>query len=265
MGATVGATLVNGGHPVRWLEQGRSPATRARAGQAGLEPRPALDALLEDARAVVSVCPPSAALEVAQRVADAGFTGLYVDANAVSPQTARRIAELFGERMVDGGIIGPPATGPGTTRLYLSGASAAEVAGWFSEGPLTALAVEGPAGAASALKMCYAAYTKGSTALLLAVRALAEAESVTPALLAEWSISQPGLAERAEGAARGSAPKAWRFVAEMHEIAHTFDACGLPDGFHRAAAAVYERLAPLKDTDADLAAAIQRLNGSSRP
>jgi hypothetical protein len=101
--------------------------------------------------------------------------------------------------------------------------------------------------------MCYAAYTKGSTALLLAVRALAQAEGVTPALLDEWSISQPGLAKRSETMARGSAAKAWRFVAEMHEIADTFESAQLPGGFHRAAADVYQRIAPLKDEDAALA------------
>jgi 3-hydroxyisobutyrate dehydrogenase-like beta-hydroxyacid dehydrogenase len=108
----------------------------------------------------------------------------------------------------------------------------------------------GAAGAASALKMCYAAYTKGTAALLLAVRALAEAEGVTPTLLAEWDRSQPGLADRSQAAARGTGAKAWRFAGEMHEIADTFAAAGLPDGFHRAAAELYGRLAPLKDAPA---------------
>ena len=100
---------------------------------------------------------------------------------------------------------------------------------------------------ASALKMCYAAYTKGSSALLLAVRALAEAEGVADALLEEWSISQPDLLKRVEGTARGTAGKAWRFVGEMEEIAATFEAQGLPGGFHQAAAEAYGRMSSLKD------------------
>jgi uncharacterized protein DUF1932 len=102
---------------------------------------------------------------------------------------------------------------------------------------------------ASSLKLCYAAYTKGSAALLLAIVALAEATGVAPALRAEWERSQPDLPAQAEGAARASAPKAWRWVCEMEEIASTFAQAGLPDGFHRAAADVFSRLAELKDAD----------------
>jgi Domain of unknown function (DUF1932) len=91
------------------------------------------------------------------------------------------------------------------------------------------------------VKMAYASWTKGSAALLLAARALARAEGVEEALLAEWGISQPGLAERSAGSARAAAAKGWRWVAEMEEIAETMAAAGLPDGFHHAAAEVYRR------------------------
>ena len=259
MGVTVGRTLAAAGHRVRWLAEGRSDATRQRAETAGFQRCDCLGALLDGADTVLSVCPPAAAMDVAERVADADFAGTYLDANAVSPDTARRIESLFGERLVDGGIVGPPAERPGTTRLYLSGPRARDLAGWFEAGPLTAVALAAPAGAASALKMCYAAYTKGTTALLLAVRALAGAEGVAEALLDEWAISQPALAERSESAARSSAGKAWRFVGEMREIADTFEAAGLPGGFHRAAADVYQRMAPLKDRDAALNEVLSRL------
>ena len=102
-------------------------------------------------------------------------------------------------------------------------------------------------GAASALKMCYAAWTKGSSAMLLAIRALAEAEGVSEALLNEWKISQPELEARSEFAAAGSAPKAWRFVGEMEEIASSFRQAGLPDQFHLGAAELYRRLEIFKD------------------
>lgn len=204
-------------------------------------------------------------MDVARWVRQQGFRGIYVDANAVAPQTSRDIAALVGPGYVDGGIIGPPAREPGTTRLYLSGAGAAAAAAWFTAGPLEARVLEGGPGAASALKMAYAAYSKGLAALVLAVRALAEAEAVTPALLTEWALSQPGLTERSEQMARATAPKAWRFEDEMLEIADTFAAADLPDGFHRAAAEIYRRLAPLKDArESDFADVLELLGGSER-
>jgi len=260
MGVTVGRTLATGGHTVRWVAAGRSEATRARAADAGFVTCADLAGALEGADAVVSVCPPDQAETVAAKVLECGYAGLYLDANAVAPATARRLQGLLGERLVDGGIIGPPAARAGTTRLYLSGPQAATAAAWFAAGPLEALVLEAqPVGAASALKMCYAAYTKGSAALLLAVRALARAEGVSEGLLGEWALSQPGLAERSEGAARGTAPKAWRFVGEMAEIAATFEGAGLPAGFHVAAGETYARLSGFKDCDANLDEVLERL------
>jgi hypothetical protein len=95
--------------------------------------------------------------------------------------------------------------------------------------------------------MAYASYTKGVSALLMAIRALAIAEGVDDALLGEWERSQPGVRARSESGIRGSARKAWRFAGEMEEIAATFTGAGLPDGFHRAAAEIYARLAGYKD------------------
>ena len=261
MGSTVGRALVSSGHQVRWLVTGRSEATTARAEAAGLTPASDMDALLEDCAGVISVCPPDTAFAVAESVHQTGFDGLYVDANAIAPATARSIHALLGERFVDGGIIGPPARQPGTTRLYLSGEQARDVNGWFSDGVLGVQCIGGPPGAASALKMCYAAYTKGTSALLLAIRALADAEGVTDALLAEWGISQSELQRRSEGAARGTAGKAWRFVGEMEEIAATFSAQDLPGGFHEAAAEIYRRMSELKDAeDPDLDQVLAALN-----
>ncbi len=253
MGATIGAALVRSGHQVLWVSPGRSAATMARAGEAGLTAVDGLPELVEAAEGVISVCPPDAARQVAEDVLESGFEGTYVDANAVAPATARSLAARVGDRYVDGGIIGPPARRAGTTRLYLSGAGAAAVRDWFDEPVLGVSVVDVRPASASALKMCYAAYTKGTSALLLAIRALAEAEGVSDALLSEWDLSQRDLITRSEGAARGSAAKAWRFVGEMEEIAATFEAQDLPGGFHRAAADVYERMRQLKDVpDADL-------------
>jgi len=245
MGVTVGAAVRE---PVRvvWASGGRSRETRARAAGAGFEDLGTLEAVTAAADAVLSVCPPHGALALAETVAATGFDGLYVDANAVSPATALEIAGAAaagGARFVDGGIVGPPAVRPGTTRLYLSGDGAAELAALFEDSALEVVDLDAKAGAASALKMCYAGFTKGSAALLLSLRAAASAYGVEGGLLGEWARSQPGLEKRSVRAAATAAPKAWRFAGEMEEIASTLEAAGLPDGFHRAAAEAYVRLA----------------------
>ena len=265
MGVSVARALVAAGHEACWAVDGRSPATASRA-----EPFtafPDLDELTRSVEAIVSVCPPHAAVAQAQAVMQAGFDGTYVDANAVSPESATQIAGIVGANYVDGGIVGPPADRPGTTRLYLSGPHAESVAGWFTGSLLDARAIGTDVSSASALKMAYAAYTKGSAALLLAVNALAERNGVADALRAEWEISQPGLVERSTGTARGTSGKAWRFVGEMEEIAATFAAAGLPDGFHKAAADLYARMRDLKDLPpADLEAVVSALlTGGEQP
>jgi 3-hydroxyisobutyrate dehydrogenase-like beta-hydroxyacid dehydrogenase len=200
----------------------------------------------------LSICPPHAALDVAWAVH--GFTGLYLDANAIAPGTTREIAQLITSNsgtFVDGGIIGPPPREPGTTRLYLSGAEADAIADLFMGTGLDTRIVAGPAAAASAVKMAYAAWTKGTAAMLLAARALARAEGVEDALLAEWALSQPHLSVQSERAAESGVTKGWRWIAEMEEIAHCMAEAGLPDGFHQAAAEIYRRCPRLPDGSLD--------------
>jgi 3-hydroxyisobutyrate dehydrogenase-like beta-hydroxyacid dehydrogenase len=248
MGAAVGQCLAAAGHTVLWVPEGRSAASAARAGAAGLSPAEGgLAELVRRAGVIVSVVPPHAALDVARQVAGAGFGGVYVDANAISPATAREVASVTGAAgasYVDGGIIGTPPVAPGFIRLYLSGTRAEPVQRLFAGSAADVRVIGGdPAdvGSASAVKMAYASWTKGSAALLLAARALARAEGVEDALLAEWGISQPGLAERSARSAGAAAAKGWRWVAEMEEIAATMAGAGLPDGFHLAAAEIYRR------------------------
>lgn len=250
MGATIGAAAATSGARVVWVSRERSKATQERARQAGLVDVKNLAAAIRESDVILSVCPPHAALEVARSVAEQKFSGIYVDANAVSRATAERIGEIVtkaGASFVDGGIIGSPVKRAGTTRLYLSGARAPEVAGLFSASMLDARAIGEKPGAASALKMAYAAWSKCTDALVLAVCALAATEGVDKALLEEWAISQPDLERRCIQAAAVAAPKAWRYVGEMREIAATFEAAGLPTGFHNAAAEICERLVPFKD------------------
>jgi hypothetical protein len=238
MGAALGAALRAKGEAVLWASSGRSAATAERAGQAGLEDVGTVEELERRSEMILSLCPPHAALEVARSMPR--FAGVYIDANAVSPATARTIAGLV-SRYVDGGVVGPPPRKPGTTRLYLSGREAPLVADLFAGTIVDARVVAEDAASASALKMAFAAWTKGTSALLLAVRAVARAEGIEEMLLDEWRASLPELPEQSLAAARSALGKGWRWVGEMNEIAETFTAAGLPDGFHRAAAEIYRR------------------------
>ena len=225
-----------------WASGGRSAATRARAEEAGLSDVGTIAAVAAKAGTILSVCPPHAATDLAWAVH--GFRGLYVDANAVSPGTAREVAQMItdsGGRYVDGGIIGPPPVKPGTTRLYLSGPDAEQVRALFAGSPLDARVIDGAVIAASAVKMAYGAWTKGTAALILAIREFAKDQRVEEALLAEWALSQPKLEQRSQGSARAATAKGWRWVAEMEEIASAFSSSGLPDGFHQAAAEIFRR------------------------
>ena len=242
MGAAVGRCLTQSGHTVLWASEGRSPATQDRAKAAGLTDEGTIAAVAAQAGIILSVCPPHAATDMAWAVH--GFRGLYVDANAISPGTAREVAQLItdtGGRYVDGGIIGLPPTAAGTTRLYLSGPDAEKVQALFEGTDLDARIAGKALTSASAVKMAYGAWTKGTAALILAIRELAREEGVEETLLAEWALSQPKLEERSQGSARAATAKGWRWVAEMEEIAATMAAADLPDGFHQAAAEIFRR------------------------
>jgi hypothetical protein len=242
MGAAVGAACR---HPVYWASHERSRDTADRAAHSGFIDAGDTGSLVAASDIVVSVCPPHAALDVAGEVASHGFAGVYVDANAVSPNVAAQIDEMF-DRFVDGSIVGPPPLEAGTTRLYLAGDEAADVAACWEGSALEPKLLDAGPGAASALKMAYAGWSKGSAALLLAMRAYAEAAGVGGDLVTEWSQSMPELVDRVDRVARGVGPKAWRFAGEMEQIAAALAALELPSGFHEGAAVIYSRLTDLK-------------------
>jgi 3-hydroxyisobutyrate dehydrogenase-like beta-hydroxyacid dehydrogenase len=251
MGISIAASAQNSGCQVYWASEGRSAQTRERAEEHSLRDAGTLSALCETCTILVSVCPPHAAEEVADQVLSCGFAGLYVDANAISPQRAARVGERMmaaGVAFVDGGIIGGPAWQPGHTWLYLAGKQADAVAGCFSAGPLETDVIGEAIGKASALKMCYAAWTKGSTALLSAILATAAALDVWEELRVQWDRDWPDFAERAVNRARRVTDRAWRFAGEMDEISSTFEAVGVPGEFHAGAGILYGRIAHLKDS-----------------
>lgn len=251
MGISIAASAQNSGCEVFWASEGRRQQTRERAAQFHLRDAGSVASLSAECPIIISVCPPDAAESMANEVVAAGFTGIYVDANAIAPQRTIKIAQTMsaaGVNFVDGGIIGFPAWKPGTTSLYLSGDGAAAVADCFSAGPLDTKILGTAIGKASALKMCYAANTKGTVALLAAILATAETLGVREELFAQWKRDDPALPEQVQKRIQANTSKAWRFVGEMEEISQTFSEAGSPGEFHAAAANIYQRLARFKDS-----------------
>ena len=262
MGASIGAAASHSATRVIWAGDGRSKASHTRASDAGLENGGTIDTLVKDSDIILSVCPPHDAEDVARQVKQRAFPGLFVDCNAIAPEKSRQIAERFGyQNFVDGGIVGGPAwKSESGTRLYLSGDRSKEIAALFGNSPLETTIIPGEIGAASAMKMVFAAYTKGTTALLAAILGVAEKEGVRNVLESQWGQT---FTEQTYQRVVANSAKAWRFEGEMQEIAATFENAGLPGGFHTAAAAVFERLAQFKDEPAaDIVELLKALNQS---
>jgi 3-hydroxyisobutyrate dehydrogenase-like beta-hydroxyacid dehydrogenase len=250
MGHAVAAVLKARGLRVVTCLAGRSARTRALAAVAGIEDLGDEVALVRAADALLAILVPAQAEALAARIAPAlraaGTDLLYVDCNAIAPQTAcevGRIVEAAGARFVDAGIIGPPPRpGAAATRFYASGAAAAELAQLRDYG--LDVRVIGPrAGDASAVKMCYAALTKGTTAIMTELALAAEHLGVSEALRAEFADSQPEMLERMERGVPAMVPKAHRWVGEMEEIAKTFDAQGLTPKTFEGVADLYRYVA----------------------
>ncbi len=255
MGISVAASAASGGNTVHWISEGRSAETRARAEKYNLRDDVTLAQLCARCEIILAICPPHAAQEVAQHVIAENFRGLYCDANAISPQRAVAIGDAMREAnidFVDGSIIGGPAWKSGETYLELSGPRANEIAALFNAGLLETNVIGDEIGNASALKMCYSAYTKGTTALLAAILAAAEKYNVRDELYEEWRRDEPDMVEATEQRVLRSTLKAWRFAGEMEEIADTFQAANLPPGFHRAAAEMYRRITDITKESAQM-------------
>jgi len=250
MGISIAAAAISSNHQVYWVSHNRSDKSCIRAEKHHLTDAESLPQLCQICEVIISVCPPHVAEEVANSVTQHGFKGFYLDANAISPQRARKIGQVLetnGIRFIDGGIIGGPAWTPKETWLYLSGKDARVIVNCFSNGPLETKILGNEIGKASALKMCYAAYSKGTAALLAAILATAEALDVRDELYQQWNMDDTNFSEQANRRATRVTAKAWRFEGEMHEIASTFQEAGLPKGFHEAAAEIYHRMANFKD------------------
>ena len=273
MGAAVGGCLAGLGRTVRWASAGRGPATAARARHAGLADAGTAAELARRSDIILSVCPPHAAVAVARSVAapapaaagvrpapGAAATGTAAGSAACtstrtrsrrpppvpSPRSWRRPEPVTwtGESSAR-----RPAE-PGGTRLYLSGPRAAEIVELFAGTRVEARIVGGRVGAASAVKMAYAAWTKGTAALYWPRGRWPAPRGCRTPCWPSGHCPSPTWPAGTRDAARSAAVKGWRWVAEMEEIADSMAAAGLPPGFHQSAAEVFRRQPQAASADA---------------
>ena len=249
MGAGVGKRLHESGAEVRTLLSGRSAKSAERARAAGMIPAADEKAMLEGADFFLAILPPSEVENLARQLAPVLSAlprkPIYVDCNAISPQTAARVAAIIkptGARFVDGGIIGGPPRPGYSPAIYASGAAAGETAVLRDWG-LDWRAIDGPIGAASGLKMSYAGITKGTTAIAAAMLLGAARFGCGEALIAELSKSQPEMLERMRASIPRMYDKAYRWVGEMEEIADFLGANPPSHDMYAAIARLYEFLA----------------------
>ena len=249
MGAGVGRRLHESGAEVRTLLSGRSAASAERAKAAGMKPAADERALLDGADFFLSILPPGEAAALARRLVPAlsalDKKPIYVDCNAISPQTAQQvgaIVEQSGATFVDGGIIGGPPRPGYSPAIYASGPAVGQTAVLRDWG-IDWRAIDGPIGAASGLKMSYAGITKGTTAIAAAMLLGAARFGCGEALIAELSKSQPEMLKRMRGGIPGMYDKAYRWVGEMEEISDFLGSNPPSRDMYAAIARLYEYLA----------------------
>lgn len=249
MGQGVAMCIKALGFNVCMASDGRSPRTRALGEKAGLTDCGSLEKLVQTCDMVLSVLDPGAAVTNARAIAAACKSTnrkiVFVDCNAIAPQTMSEIADIMtavGCTVVDAGIIGPPPRNGAKQRFYVSGPNAHLMDRINSPQIIIRVAGE-KIGDASAVKMCYAALTKGSialgTELLIAARKL----GVDKTLEAEFKSSQAELHESVLSRSASMPFKAYRWVPEMNEIAKTFEGAGLTPRIFQGASDLYAQIA----------------------
>jgi 3-hydroxyisobutyrate dehydrogenase-like beta-hydroxyacid dehydrogenase len=261
MGAAAAGCVAANGNRVLWCPTGRSPATTARAQQHGLEAA-RLEQLLADADVLLSLCPPAAAVDVANQVAELGYTGVFVDANAISPNSVGRILGVLPASavLVDAAVVGSPPVGGKTPTLYLAGpAPATELVELLFAGTAVRTHVLGTEpGQASALKLSYSAYQKASRVLAALATGLAHEHGVDQELAAIAARRSGSYLAETEYIPT-TAARAWRWGPELEEAAAMLAEAGLPPDVLTAAAATLARWDDAKDTQLSVADALARL------
>ena len=279
MGHAVGREFRASGLEVLTCLSGRSPRTCRMAELAGFKTVPSLEALAEQSELILSILVPEAAAALAQEVARAltntGCRPVFADCNAVSPATTKRIGSIISEaggRYLDASIIGPPPGQGQPPRFYVSGSHAQAMAQLDGRG-IAVRWIGNEVGRASAIKMCYAGLTKGTLALHAAVLTSAEALGLSAELRSELAYSQ-GQKLKAMEQVRRVPAKAFRWIAEMEEIARTFGSVGVTPDIHSGAAEVFRMVAESDlggertdtlDRDRSLPQTVSRLAGSLKP
>lgn len=248
MGHAIGRVLHRRGARVITALEGRSARTRELAQAAGIEDVSTLDRVVEEADVAMSVLPSAAApvlaSDVARRHGRRDRPLLFVECNALAPQTVREIADVLaaaGVQVADVGIVGGPPTEQRGPKFYASGPHAAELT-VLSDLGLDVRPIGPEIGQASGLKMCYAALTKGLAALGAELLIAAEKMDLLDPLLAELEDSQASQLTWMERSVPGMPPKARRWVSEMEEIAATFGHLGQSSGYHQAASGFFGRV-----------------------
>ncbi len=265
MGSAIAKRLVENGASVLTYLEGRSAVTIERARTAGMQPAD-LDAIA-GAGIILSIVPPATAIAVAEQIAAAirrrGSKTTFIDCNAISPQTMMQVAAVFGSDcgvVLDGSIIGgPPKAGQKGPKLYVSG-DEADHSAVLAERGLQVRRIEGAIGAASALKMCYAGINKGVTGLGTAMLLAALRSGADAALKREMQESLPDLDVKLTNAIPDMYPKAYRWVAEMEEIAEFLGEDDPAALIFRGMAGLYRKMAEDRDTGGLLAGQLDALN-----
>ena len=266
MGQAVGALLARGGVRVVTCLAGRSERARGLARAAGFVDLPSLESLVREAELVLSIVPPAEALAVARDVAAAlaasGARLTYVDCNAIAPRTARAVAAVIaptGSGFVDAGIVGGPPRDAPSPRFYASGPDRTHF-GSLDDAGLDICLLGAEVGEASAVKMCYAALTKGTTAIATELLVAARKLGVYDTLIAELRDSQAAQSKRMADAVPAMPGKAHRWIVEMEEIARTFEDVGLTPLIFQGAAEMY-RLTAASEIGGERPETVDRFRG----
>ncbi|GAA4694533.1 DUF1932 domain-containing protein [Streptomyces youssoufiensis] len=250
MGAAVAACAATNATAVLWCETGRSTASVERAAAFGLTPVTTLAELLDHSDIVISLCPPAAAEDLARDVAGHRFAGVYVEANAINPERAQRIAGLLGPdaTVVDGGVVGSPPVRGKTPTLYLSGPVSAivRIEALFAGTAVRTTVLGTEVGKASALKLSYAAFQKTSRVLVALAVGMAREHGVDQELVEVASKRTDSYLSEPQYVAK-TAARAWRWGPELEEAADALAAAGLPPEMLRAAATTLARWHDAKD------------------
>lgn len=250
MGAAVAACAMANAAAVLWCETGRSTASAARAARSGLTPVAELAELLDRSDIVISLCPPAAAEDLARDIVTHRFAGVYVEANAINPERAQRIAALLepDATVVDGGVVGSPPVRGKTPTLYLSGpiGEIERIEVLFAGTAVRTAVLGTKVGQASALKLSYAAFQKTSRVLVALALGMAREHGVDQELIEVASRRTDSYLAEPEYVAK-TAARAWRWGPELEEAADALAAAGLPPEMLRAAAATLARWNDAKD------------------